>query len=83
MECIERNLITFVPSITRNVITCNLTFYHVKLTQNTSVGAKAFSPSIRSLNPLNPKIKTKILICHPYSFRKHCYGKEKIDADHS
>ena len=83
MECIDRNLITFVPSITRNMITFSLTSYHVKLTQNTSVGAKAISPSIRSLNPLNLKIKIKILICHPYSFRKHCYCKQKIDADHS
>ena len=68
MECIERNLITFVPSIIRNLITCILNFYHVTLTQNTSVGAKAISPSIRSLNTLNLKIKIKILIRHPYSF---------------
>ena len=47
------------------------------------LGAKAISLSTRSLNPLNLKIKIKILICHPYSFRKHCCCKEKIDADHS
>ena len=68
MECIERNLITFVPSIIRNLNTYIFNFYHVKLTQSTSVGAKTISPSIRSLNPLNLRIKIKILICHPYSF---------------
>jgi len=39
----------FGSSITRNLITCVLTFYHVKLTQSTALVQKRFD--LRSLSP--------------------------------
>ena len=32
-------------------------------------------PIFHSLNPLNPKIKITILICHPYSFTIEVVGR--------